>query len=404
MAKQTRQSAGKSDLCVFPEIPQWMHFRGKPQPRHFRVHAPFHLPGDDTGWPQELIEFTELWQELRRRTQDVRAWVATRDMDRLKRQVKAFRIVAEAIAKGDDEIKAAAKKIDRLGFTMEERKRLADEMKEALNGKTELIKAAQRPKTSREEIAREERRIKESGQAIELNSKINDLCFELRALAENGNEVAIECIAEIGSFGAITLQSLAHTHPKSVSKSAREATYWPVIASTAPDWDLRAKDLLRRIELGTGSYLAELNPSVAHDSAPIRQWARQAYETLWLNRQRAPVFDHIKKQTKLLMREYDFTFTELPSWAVKTAALPPFAKSTTKAWADVAKQMIRSECPDFHERDEWKNFRQHHSNLNRDGLPSKGRLQNDILEKIGAAMKALARNAVPDSGNLKPVS
>jgi hypothetical protein len=83
-----------------------------------------------------------------------------------------------------------------------------------------------------------------------------------------------------------------------------------------------------------------------------------------------------------------------PAWVSKAKDLPDFLQTPNvrKQWADVIREMIRQELPDFHTRPEWENQRRSckASNKLAGKSPSKGDFQNAIFDDIIPALKTIA--------------
>lgn len=218
---------------------------------------------------------------------------------------------------------------------------------------------------------------------------------ELFTRATSGDARAASSLAKIAQDATLFTTMAIRIFPAGFSAAGKVAGWWPVLASSRADWPAQGRAVLEKIGFDGGPY-RELNPEIAFDEdLPCRRWARAVYDVLCENRDRGPRWKLISNGMKSFLPEFKFTLDPVPAWAESAAALPLFARSTAKEWARLGREMIREEVPDFHDRPEFADFRRHQSNLDRNGKPSRGRLQNDILEKIGSSLASLARFASP---------
>ena len=377
----------------------WLTPPAQPKTRELSLHVPFDLPSEYQDSLANYFEFNEVFNLLQQRSQEVRAIELQSTIKSSKQRYRRLLEILRTSCADKLSLEQTRREVDALGFTDEDKEKFVAALDMAIDPakkaeqKASWEKMRAEIKEGEKDIARRERLLGIRSRSIETHQKLSE-----EAIA--GDKDAAETLAEIAINAAVILSIIGHRHPEMLASLAAKSVHWPCVATPDPNWDIPAKKFLRDVKFAERTYLADLNPVVAHDrDSPVRTWAKNAYMILQLNRERLPLIGLVRKAAPVLIPETKFHFCDVPEWVMLAGKLAPFSKKTARAWSDVAKKMIRVEYPDFHERPEWADFKNHVSNQNRHGVVSKGRLQNDILEKISTTLVTLARKDVPDSGN-----
>lgn len=220
-----------------------------------------------------------------------------------------------------------------------------------------------------------------------------------------GNQAAVKWLVDLATHLSWRISALEKKQPKIMSEIARKINVWPVVADTQPGSN--EETLARLDELGLGKDIPpQIEPSFrkargCDENNPARRWAKAAVRcvntTRFWQRQLVSRKDSVDKK----LEQGTWKRGIEPAWVSKTKNLPDFTQTpiVRKQWADVIREMIRQELPDFHTRPEWKN--QQNSCKPSSKLPgahpSKGDIQNAIFDVIIPALNTIARADITTS-------
>ena len=218
-------------------------------------------------------------------------------------------------------------------------------------------------------------------------------------LAFSGNSKAAESLVKLATHLSLRIAALEKMQPKIMSEIARHLNVWPVVANTQPA--LTAATLTRLNELGVAKDIGHIDSHFrkaagCDDNYPARRWAKTAVSCINETR----FF-----QQQLILREEIVVTTmkngrwqrgEEPEWVSHTKDLPNFSQGpiAQKKWAELIRQMIRQQLPDFELRDDWSRQR---NSCKQSGRNKRGEIQNAILDDIISALKTIAPDEMRQS-------
>jgi hypothetical protein len=161
---------------------------------------------------------------------------------------------------------------------------------------------------------------------------------------------------------------------------------WPLLVSAKSSWEKASHRQLEGLELGSDSQILQVRFDSARgsdDNYPARRWAKAAVRTLEETRWRFLTYGQFREEFQQITFEGRAKLAEIPRWAGAARRLPFLSKETASAWANVIRDMIRQQVPDFHTRPEWENQR---NTARHSGRGTRGEIQNAILDDIVSAL------------------
>jgi len=191
------------------------------------------------------------------------------------------------------------------------------------------------------------------------------------------------------------LQMYYKISPELFRGKAKFYAQMPVLASLNPIWKELAVEHMNLLGLGAELPESRFKPTAYKGEIHVcREWAREAVKCIHRNR----IVPYLLTQICAYLRDTE-RFTEVmpsktPKWLMEACLLKPFCKAEAKKWGSVARRVIRSECPNFHENAALALLVpgiKRRSALS-DAITGKriGTIQNAILDKIVEAIETIA--------------
>lgn len=227
--------------------------------------------------------------------------------------------------------------------------------------------------------------------------KVHSFLF---AKSEEGDPDAIEFLHDVAGTSTLLLMMAERLHPEIARKISRTSAFWPVLATTEPDWPTKAKGLLGRLELGQGAAIIRCQfyqAAGADENNPARLWAKEAVrtieQTIWRT---ITCATHDSTITDLVLNG-KIEFPIEPKWYSLLSPITPFSTETLPQWSKLVRSLISESVPEIHLRKEWKNTR---NSLKERDLDTPGRIRAAILNDICSALKTIApRHSLPKSAS-----
>jgi hypothetical protein len=346
-------------------------------------------------------------QKLRQRMAESRK--AMRAAERKYHRIRAaLAVLREAVDRSNDpsyDIQDARKRLFATGLSKDELLELFDRSTRPPNPTEELKHANDAVQLAgREQQLRESRRAaRKTEQHLRDDRCILDALSRLfNSAAKRDDHEAAKALHAAAQNACAFLGFLAKQKPQLVRPIARISQMWPLLLKVHPGSLRKAQSKLEALEVGADTIYGRLRVNRAfNEQTPARAYARALVETIWVNRLLLPELSERVQAMQTMDPRYKFDFVDLPSWFTLIAGLPPFSTSSVPLWAKAAREMLRAECSEFHERPEWLSVRRAF------GPRERGRIQNKILDKIASAMRTIARsetnaaaqNSLPKSSN-----
>lgn len=223
--------------------------------------------------------------------------------------------------------------------------------------------------------------------AVQLQSFLNTLSE--RAL--KGDKDAIARMVAVARQATFDLSLLEKTQPETIRAAAKSFASWPILLPG--DERAAISETKRALELGIGDQFAAFRSKFhqlngADDHRPNRLWAQKAVRTVELTKCRLAYANGKGAFQPGVLLECGIFLEPFPSWLHKDRMpVKPFSRSALTEWKTIVREIIRSDCPDFHLHEDWNNQRR---TLEQSGRSSRGVLQNAILDDICSALKGLA--------------
>ena len=198
-------------------------------------------------------------------------------------------------------------------------------------------------------------------------------------------------------WGITMIERLVADKPEMMSKIASTMSSWPIEAAVDDNWSVIV-ERLKKLKLGQDESVHRVSPQfypAQGDDAqlPARWWAKQAVRCLTHTKDTQKRLSKFPAE-RLLRKRCRIAPVPVPAWAMKARTLPDFSSDpkVLSQWASLIREMIREQVPDFHNREEWAryraNSRTHSKKLG--ASPTKGAIQNAIIDDIVAALKTIA--------------
>ncbi len=261
---------------------------------------------------------------------------------------------------------------------------------------SEFFARLEKPR-SPQEIAAEEKELKERRKALDKKEEINRAVqladrglTALVSLATKGDHEAID--------GLVTLAIDASTHVLLIECALREATrtvarkhdQWPVLIIAGSNFEAKLRKRIDDLQLSQD--LPPLRSRFrqargADMNYPARCWAQAAVRTLEETRLRVLLIVKEKDAYLQLCVREGWQLSRMPGWVMNAMNLEPFSARSHRTWSTVIREMIRQQMPDFHTHADWATQR---NTAKQSGRDSKGEIQNAILDDIGRALKTIA--------------
>ena len=272
----------------------------------------------------------------------------------------------------------------------------SEELKHA-NDAVQLATQEQQLKASRRAARKTEQHLRDDRCILDALSRL------FNSAAKRDDPDAAKALHAAAQSACAFLGFLSKQKPQLVRPIARISQTWPLLLKMQPGSLKKAQSKLEALEVGADTIYGRLRVNRAfNEQTPARAYARVLVETIWTNRLLLPELSERIQAMQTMDPLCKFDFEDVPSWFTLIARLPPFSTASVPSWAKAAREILRAECPEFHERPEWGSVRRAF------GPREKGRIQNKILDKIASAMRTIARseanetsaqNLLPKSGN-----
>lgn len=214
------------------------------------------------------------------------------------------------------------------------------------------------------------------------------LCFAASA----GNTAAAQILVNWAVGACLMVAALVGRRPQIMREIARKQNLWPVVGSTKPRWETEVLEQLTGLGLGEDIQQIDLRfrkTTGVDVNFASRQWAKAAVECVNATRILQRRLASRQKRDRDSLRQGCWRCAEAPPWALKAKDLPDFSrdKEVLRQWAEVIRELIREQIPDFQLRPEWKNRVR---SCEARGRGSKGEVQNAILDNIVSALRTVA--------------
>jgi hypothetical protein len=344
-------------------------------------------------------------QKLRQRVAESRKAMRAAEK-KYHRTCAALTVLRETVDRSDDtsfDIQDARKRLFATGLNKDELLELFDrstrppspEELKHVNDATELAAREQQLKEGRRAARKTEQRLREERCILDALNRLFD------AAAKRDDHDAAEALHAAAQSACGFLGFLSKQKPQLVRPIARMSQIWPLLLEVQPGSLKKAQSKLEALELGADTIYGRLRINRAfNEQTPARAYARVLVETIWTNRLVLPELSERIQAMQTMDPRQRFDFERLPSWLKSIVHLPPFSTASVPLWAKTAREVLRLECPEFHERPEWASVRRAF------GPREKGRIQNKILDKIASAMRTIARSEMNETvaQNLLPKS
>jgi hypothetical protein len=379
-------------------------------------HYPLFLPGENdaarqTQFLKSYIQLTD-WmlaardQKLRQRVAESRKAMRAAEK-KFHRTHAALAVLRETLDRADDasfDMQDARKRLFATGLNKDELLELFDrstrppsptEKLKHADDAVELAAQEQQLKEHRRAARKIEQHLRDDRCILDALSRLFDSAVKL------DDRDAAKALHAAAQSSCAFLGFLSKQKPQLVRPIARISQTWPLLLGAEPRSLAKAQSKLEALELGVDTIYGRMRLNRAfNEQTPARAYARLLVETIWTNRLLLPELSERVQAMQEMDPRYTFDFEDLPSWLMSTARLPPFSTVSAPLWAGVARDMLRTESPEFHERPEWLSVRRAF------GPREKGRVQNKILDKIASAMRTIARSDANETTtqNLLPKS
>jgi hypothetical protein len=171
-----------------------------------------------------------------------------------------------------------------------------------------------------------------------------------------GNQSAAKFLVELTTHLSFRICALEKKQPEIMSEIARKINVWPVATNTQPGSNEEMLARLNGLFLGK-DIPPQIEPSFrkargCDENYPARRWAKAAVRcvntTRFMQSQLVSRKDSVDKN----LEQGTWKRGVEPAWVSKAKDLPDFLQTPNvrKQWADVIREMIRQELPDFHTR------------------------------------------------------
>jgi hypothetical protein len=194
---------------------------------------------------------------------------------------------------------------------------------------------------------------------------------------------AAEDLVNLTLEGVKYVALLYKKNPELCRDVARVMEEWPVSADmTERSWQRKAENVVADLKLGSAIDGFILSARTANEN-PIRRYATVIYETLFQSRWRFKEAD-----------QRGYARPGCPAWVEKTLALPQFTKANVRAWADLGKEMLLEQRPDFIEDEALKRqkfkWTKRAENRSKSGKPTRRAIQNEAFDDFSKELRKLA--------------
>jgi hypothetical protein len=214
-------------------------------------------------------------------------------------------------------------------------------------------------------------------------------------VAKIEQQLAARTLVDAVCWGITRIEQLVADKPEMMREVASKLYAWPIEASLDDDWSVIV-DSLKKLKLGQDELVQRMAPPFYPaqgdgNQLPARRWAKQAVQCL---AQTKEIQRRLANIPSARLAQLHCKIIPKPAWVGKAARLPDFSadKEAFRHWASLIREMIREQMPDFHNQSEWASYqtnsRTHAKKLG--ARPTKGAIQNDILDDIVAALKTIA--------------
>ena len=249
----------------------------------------------------------------------------------------------------------------------------------------------------REELQKQSAELAAESAHLERETVIREALTALvESSIDEGDASASKALVETATFATMLLTFAVTSRQDLFKPLAAMRSLWPVMGTDKASWEIRAKETLNDLGLGSGlimteSQLRELRGS--DEGRPARQWARQAIRTIDETRWNVTFFNYIMDKLGGVDAWVDYSIdrgwemAKEPEWTMPAANLPPLSRNSLEHWKPVVRDLIREQVPDFHLKPEWSTQR---STCEANGRGTPGQIQNAILDDIVSAVKSLA--------------
>jgi hypothetical protein len=219
--------------------------------------------------------------------------------------------------------------------------------------------------------------------------KLSDRAF-------GGDSNAAKSLVQLAIHLSVGIARLKKQQPGVMSGIARSLNVWPVVTDNQP---AAYVEMLARLDgLGLGRGIRHIDPRFrkargCDDNHAARRWAKAAVLCVTQTRFLQGQLVLSEKKAAAKMQSGLWKRGDEPPWVSKTKDLPDFSQTPTTQtqWADVIRQMIRQQMPDFQSRPEWNNQR---NSCKKRGRDTNGVMQNTILDDIVSALKTIAPDEI----------
>lgn len=356
------------------------------------LHARFLPPGNGTlQHGDEYLRRSDLENLIIERRIELEKKVHDLNDVRHRKTLKVLQLFAEACG-SDEKVALAAAVVKRMRLSITERDAIADTVKNLVLAPKPESPPATKPPTA---PSRSKTEIAAAGRLLDEASSWTSFLNRLSQTAREGNPEAAKHLQDFAQHSAMLLLAAVRLKPEIFRPLAAKATLWPVMASTDPKWVHNQQRILRDLTFGQDTIYGRLKPALAYDKdvAP-RAWAKQAIETLHINREWL-ANDSTERSLVLLRGDHDVRVAPVPHWAHLAAKLPPLSRSTARQWAIVSREMIRDQCPELELHPDWKSVARRFEHL----PTAAGVVRNKVLDAIGSAIRSIARADLPKPGS-----
>jgi hypothetical protein len=358
------------------------------------------LPGDGTArrdqFTKSYIRLTD-WlvaareQKLRERVAESRK-AQRAAKRRFEATSAALSILHEAIVRWDDpsfDIEASRARLFATGLSKEELLELFErsttppttvERRNHAAAEADLLERKRESKRTRRAAKRAQQHLRDDRSVLDAASRL----FESATKFDDVD--AATALHATAQTACAFLGFLVRQKPELLKPTARISQTWPMFIGVIPESLKEAEATLDRLELGADTIYGRLRTEKAFQEAtPARTYARVLVETIWTNRLLIPELSERLHAMEVMDPDLTTNFESLPNWFRSIAALPAFSTNSVNQWGKAAREILRTECPDFHLRPEWASVRRAFHPRER------GRIQNKILYNIVSAMRTIAR-------------